>query len=89
LRRFTGIVSSAEKCVRQRSVIVHKDRPGRDPVVGEDKTTREGQYVVKVAKDAKVNGRYYAEVLRSVAGTYGKLVECGDAESKLIKVRDE
>ena len=63
---FTGRVTSAlGSCERKRKVVVKRVRPGRDVVVGRDRTGRTGHF--DVAHDGRP-GRYYALAKRAGSG---------------------
>lgn len=84
VHRFKGLVESASKlCIGQRNVVIYKDKPGIDPVVGEPKTGDDGRYLFA---PKRVEGRYFATVEESKAGKYGRLITCGAAQSKVIRI---
>lgn len=84
-KAFTGKVkSNLKKCRRDRSMLLKKQKPGKDKTVGKDRTNRTGGYKIR---EPKANGTYYtvAKVKRFTDGS-GRPVTCGQDRSKKKRV---
>lgn len=81
---FKGKVRSGRpKCEKNRKVKIKKMRPGRDRVVGRDRTNDRGKFRVR---ERNAKGRYYAKVSRRSRGRYGHTHICKKDASRPIRV---
>ncbi len=84
---FVGLVDTAERrrCDSFRRVRVHRVRSGDDPVVGRDRTDRDGNWRVSGLPDAR--GRFYAVAARKVyVDSLGRERVCDPERSATIRV---
>ncbi len=77
---FHGRVRSArEDCVRHRKVQLLKQRKGQDKVLGKDKTTHHGKWLINI--EPLKSGDYYAKALKSKDDSHGTTLICKAATS--------
>lgn len=82
---FLGQISSKKKkCVNKRLVKVFRKRPGRDRLIGRDRASSTGQWIVERRRMPR--GRYYVKVPRIKFGA-GRRNVCRAYKSSLIPVR--
>ncbi len=81
--KFRGSVNSNRRCIRNRTVVVKKVRPGPDRTVGRASTGSRGQWGLR---RPGANGRYYAIVVKEVRGGYQHAHRCGRDRSQTIRV---
>ena len=80
--KFTGKVKSRHaNCRRGRSVLLKKEKPGKDKTVGKDRTNRRGRYSIK---ERNPNGTYYtvAKTKRFTTGAGGPVTCDSDRSPK-------
>jgi hypothetical protein len=84
--KFRGRVTSPrERCVRNRTVEVFKERRNQpDLLIGQDQTNDQGRY--SVDKPRGVEGKFYANVTQRTTGDYPHLHRCREATSRTIRV---
>jgi len=79
--QFTGKVQSSRVCADRRSVVIYRNRPGRDATVGRVGTSVGGRWSLRTGKPRK--GDYYA---MAVPGKVAGGVRCGGARSAVTHV---
>jgi hypothetical protein len=81
--KFQGSVNSNRRCIRNRTVVVKKVRPGPDRTVGRASTGPRGRWGLR---RPGANGRYYAIVRQEVRGGYAHAHRCRSDRSRTIRV---
>lgn len=80
---FVGKVKSPRKfCFRNRLVVLKRDTPGKDPIIGRDRTNRRGRYRIELP--GPVTGAFYARATRKLNIVSGNGVVCRPVESVTI-----
>src|SRR4029453_2779323 len=78
---FGGKVKSSRRfCRAKRLVVVKRDKPGKDPIIGRDRTNRKGRYLVDLP--GPVTGTFYAQATRKLNSVSGPRVVCRRLETK-------
>jgi hypothetical protein len=73
--KFSGKVKSGTgRCRSGRSILLKKEKPGKDKTVGKDRTNRRGAYSIK---ERDPNGTYYAFArAKGFTDRFGRPVTC-------------
>jgi len=83
---FHGYVHSRHHdfCAPERKVKVFRERPGKDELLGTDKTNEKGFW--RVIVDPLASGAYYAKVTRLATGAAGTIYVCRADRSRVLVV---
>jgi hypothetical protein len=82
---FAGKVKSQRRfCRRNRLVVLKRRRPGRDPIIGRDRTNRRGRYRIDLPNP--VTGDFYARATRKLNIVSGNGVVCRPIETSVIHI---
>src|SRR5262245_55233931 len=78
---FGGKVTSSRRfCRVKRLVVVKRVTPGKDPIIGRDRTNGKGRYLVDLP--GSVTGTFYAQATRKLNIVSGLRVVCRRLETK-------
>jgi hypothetical protein len=82
---FAGKVKSKRRfCFRNRLVVVKRDTPGKDPIIGRDRTNRRGRYRVELP--GPVTGAFYARATRKIKIVSGNGIVCRPLQTSVIHI---
>jgi hypothetical protein len=84
---FKGRVKSdREFCKKKRRIVIHRVRPGKDPVVARTVTNDNGRYSVKPGPKVKQGKSYYAVAKRKKKKKHRHSHICKRARSNTITI---
>ena len=82
---FKGKVKSPRPfCYRNRLVVLKRQKPGDDPIVGRDRTGTLGRYRIDLGHP--VTGDFYARATRKIRIVSGNGIVCRPRQSTVIHI---
>ena len=82
---FAGKVKSSRRfCFRNRLVVLKRDTPGKDPIIGRDRTNRKGRYRIELP--GPVTGAFYARATRKLNIVSGNGIVCRRLQTRVIHI---
>ena len=82
---FKGKVKSPRRfCYRNRLVLLKRQKPGDDPIVGRDRTGRLGRYRIDLGHP--VTGDFYARATRKIRIVSGNGIICRPLRTSVIHI---
>lgn len=82
---FKGKVKSSRRfCFRNRLVVLKRKKPGKDPIIGRDRTNRKGRYRIDLGNP--VTGAFYARATRKIRIVSGNGIVCRPIQSSVIHI---
>lgn len=85
--RFKGRVrSDRDFCKKNRRIVIHRVRPGKDPIVGRGNTNNRGRYSINPGPKVRKGKSYYAIAKRKKKKKHRHSHVCKRARSKTITI---
>lgn len=85
--KFKGRVrSDREFCEKNRRIVIHRVRPGKDPIVGRGNTNNNGFYAINPGPKVKQGKSYYAVAKRKKKKKHRHSHVCKRAKSNTITI---
>jgi len=82
---FAGKVKSKRKfCRANRLVVLKRRKPGKDPIIGRDRTNGKGRY--RVEMPGPVTGAFYARATRKIKIVSGNGIVCRPIQTSVIHI---